>query len=103
MRRPWTAPHTGSTSSRFHCGRSPLSPGPFGSSRPGARTGSGTPREVWTFVIWVVYAAYLHARATSGWSTSKAAYLALAGYGCILINYMVVNVYFVGMRSYWGM
>ena len=61
------------------------------------------PKEVWTFVIWVVYAAYLHARATSGWSTSKAAYLALAGYGCILINYMIVNVYFVGMHSYSGM
>jgi len=61
------------------------------------------PKEVWTFIIWVVYAAYLHARATSGWSTSKSAYLALAGYGCILINYMVVNVYFVGMHSYSGM
>ena len=58
---------------------------------------------MWTFVIWVVYAAYLHARATNGWSTSKAAYIALAGYGCILINYMVVNVYFVGMHSYSGM
>jgi len=61
------------------------------------------PKEVWTFIIWVVYAAYLHARATSGWSTAKSAYLALAGYGCILINYMVVNVYFVGMHSYSGM
>ena len=61
------------------------------------------PKEVWTFIIWVVYAAYLHARATSGWSSAKAAYLALAGYGCILINYMVVNVYFVGMHSYSGM
>jgi cytochrome c-type biogenesis protein CcsB len=61
------------------------------------------PKEVWTFIIWVVYAAYLHARATSGWSSAKAAYLALAGYGCILINYMIVNVYFVGMHSYSGM
>ncbi|HET7304989.1 MAG TPA: c-type cytochrome biogenesis protein CcsB [Segeticoccus sp.] len=61
------------------------------------------PKEVWTFVIWVVYAAYLHARATSGWNERKAAYLALAGYGCILVNYMVVNVYFVGMHSYSGM
>ena len=61
------------------------------------------PKEVWTFVIWVVYAAYLHARATSGWSPAKAAYLSLAGYGCILVNFMVVNVYFVGMHSYSGM
>ncbi len=61
------------------------------------------PKEVWTFIIWVVYAAYLHARATNGWSKTKTAYIAIAGYSCILINYMVVNVYFVGMHSYSGM
>jgi cytochrome c-type biogenesis protein CcsB len=61
------------------------------------------PKEVWTFVIWVVYAAYLHARATTGWSARSASFIALAGYGCILVNYMVVNVYFVGQHSYSGM
>ncbi|MHB1475591.1 MAG: c-type cytochrome biogenesis protein CcsB [Dermatophilaceae bacterium] len=61
------------------------------------------PKEVWTFVIWVVYAAYLHARATTGWSPRSANYLALAGYACILVNYMVVNVFFVGQHSYSGM
>lgn len=61
------------------------------------------PKEVWTFVIWVVYAAYLHARATSGWSRQSASYIALAGYGCIIINYAVVNVFFVGQHSYSGL
>ncbi len=61
------------------------------------------PKEVWTFVIWVIYAAYLHARATTGWSARSANYLALVGYGAILVNYMVVNVYFVGQHSYSGM
>ena len=61
------------------------------------------PKEVWTFVIWVVYAAYLHARATTGWSPKAANYLALAGYGAILVNYLVVNVFFVGQHSYSGM
>ncbi len=61
------------------------------------------PKEVWTFVIWVVYAAYLHARATTGWSPRSANYLALAGFACILVNYMVVNVFFVGQHSYSGM
>ncbi len=61
------------------------------------------PKEVWTFVIWVVYAAYLHARATSGWSRRSAALIALAGYGCILVNYGVVNVFFVGQHSYSGL
>ena len=61
------------------------------------------PKEVWTFVIWVVYAAYLHARATTGWSPRSANYLALAGFGAILVNYLVVNVFFVGLHSYSGM
>jgi cytochrome c-type biogenesis protein CcsB len=61
------------------------------------------PKEVWTFVIWVVYAAYLHARATSGWSRRSANLIALAGYGCILVNYGVVNVFFIGQHSYSGL
>jgi cytochrome c-type biogenesis protein CcsB len=61
------------------------------------------PKEVWTFVIWVVYAAYLHARATSGWSRRSANLIALAGYACILVNYGVVNVFFVGQHSYSGL
>lgn len=61
------------------------------------------PKEVWTFVIWVVYAAYLHARATSGWSRQAANYIALAGWACIIINYTVVNVFFVSQHSYSGL
>lgn len=60
------------------------------------------PKEVWSFVIWVVYAAYLHARATRGWDGRRSAYLALAGYGCILFNFLVVNIFFVGWHSYAG-
>lgn len=61
------------------------------------------PKEVWTFVIWVVYAAYLHARATSGWTRQSAAVIALAGFACIIVNYAVVNVFFVGQHSYSGL
>jgi cytochrome c-type biogenesis protein CcsB len=60
------------------------------------------PKEVWSFVIWVVYAGYLHARVTRGWDGRRAAYFALAGYGCLLFNFLVVNVFFVGMHSYAG-
>jgi cytochrome c-type biogenesis protein CcsB len=60
------------------------------------------PKEVWTFVIWVVYAAYLHARATGGWSGRRAASLAIAGYACVLVNFGVVNVFFPGNHSYAG-
>lgn len=60
------------------------------------------PKEVWSFVIWVVYAGYLHARVTRGWDGRRAAYFALAGYACLLFNFLVVNVFFVGMHSYAG-
>ncbi len=60
------------------------------------------PKEVWTFVIWVVYAGYLHARATRGWQGRKAAVIAIVGFGCLLFNFLVVNIFFVGWHSYAG-
>ncbi|MGL4173076.1 MAG: c-type cytochrome biogenesis protein CcsB [Actinomycetota bacterium] len=60
------------------------------------------PKEVWSFVIWVVYAGYLHARATRGWQGRKAAWLAMVGFGCLLFNFLVVNIVFVGWHSYAG-
>ncbi len=61
------------------------------------------PKEVWTFVIWVIYAAYLHARATSGWSLRTANILAIVGYLAIVVNFAIVNVFFIGQHSYSGL
>ncbi len=61
------------------------------------------PKETWTFVIWVIYAAYLHARATSGWSRRTANLLAVLGYIAIIINFTIVNLYFQGQHSYSGL
>ncbi len=61
------------------------------------------PKEVWSFVIWVVYAAYLHARATTGWKRQNAMWIALVGFACIIVNFAVVNVFFVGQHSYSGL
>lgn len=61
------------------------------------------PKEVWSFIIWVVYAGHLHARATRGWDGRRAAYFALAGYACIILNFTVVNLLFKGMHSYSGL
>ena len=60
------------------------------------------PKETWSFVIWVVYAAYLHARATSGWTTRRATWVAIAGFACIVVNYTVVNLLMTGLHSYSG-
>src|SRR5207249_8848698 len=44
------------------------------------------PTETWAFITWVVYAAYLHARATRGWKGRNASIVALVGYGCFIFN-----------------
>ncbi|OMI39229.1 c-type cytochrome biogenesis protein CcsB [Streptomyces sparsogenes] len=60
------------------------------------------PKEVWSFITWVAYAAYLHARATAGWKGRKAAYLALLAFACYLFNYYGVNMLISGKHSYAG-
>ncbi|MDQ0095547.1 c-type cytochrome biogenesis protein CcsB [Paeniglutamicibacter psychrophenolicus] len=60
-------------------------------------------KEVWSFVIWVVYAGYLHARATGGWTGARSAWLSIIGYLCIVFNFTVVNIYFNGLHSYAGL
>ena len=60
-------------------------------------------KEVWTFVIWVVYAGYLHARATRGWTGTRAAWLSIVGYLCVIFNFTIVNTLFNGLHSYSGL
>ena len=61
------------------------------------------PKEVWTFIIWVIYAAYLHARATGGFRGSRAAGLALTGFVAVVFNYTIVNTVINGLHSYSGL
>ncbi|MET8565880.1 c-type cytochrome biogenesis protein CcsB [Streptomyces flaveolus] len=60
------------------------------------------PKETWSFITWIAYACYLHARATAGWKGRKAAYLALIAFGCWLFNYYGVNIFVTGKHSYAG-
>ncbi|WP_140458319.1 c-type cytochrome biogenesis protein CcsB [Cellulomonas oligotrophica] len=61
------------------------------------------PKEVGSFVAWVVYAAYLHARTTRGWNGRRAAYLVFAGYAVVLANFTVINLFVDGKHSYSGL
>jgi cytochrome c-type biogenesis protein CcsB len=61
------------------------------------------PKETWAFITWVMYAAYLHARATAGWRGARAAVIALAGFACFLFNYFGVNIWITGLHSYAGL
>lgn len=60
-------------------------------------------KEVWTFIIWVVYAGYIHARATRGWRGSRSAWLAIIGFSTVLFNFTVVNLFFKGLHAYSGL
>jgi cytochrome c-type biogenesis protein CcsB len=60
------------------------------------------PKETWSFITWVIYAAYLHSRATAGWKGKRAAYFAVTAFGALIINYYIVNTFIVGLHSYAG-
>lgn len=60
-------------------------------------------KEVWTFVIWVVFAGYIHARATRGWRGTPSAILAIVGFAAVIFNFTVVNVFFKGLHAYSGL
>jgi len=51
------------------------------------------PKEVWAFITWVVYAAYLHARSTAGWKGRNAALLALLGLATLWFNFIGINYF----------
>ena len=51
------------------------------------------PKEVWAFITWVIYAAYLHARSTAGWRGRNAAILALVGVATLWFNFIGINYF----------
>jgi cytochrome c-type biogenesis protein CcsB len=60
-------------------------------------------KEVWTFIIWVVFAGYIHARATRGWRGAPSAWLAIVGFTAVIFNFTIVNLFFKGMHAYSGL
>jgi cytochrome c-type biogenesis protein CcsB len=61
------------------------------------------PKETWSFITWVVYACFLHARATAGWRGRRAAYVQLVGFACLMFNLVGINLWVTGLHSYAGM
>jgi cytochrome c-type biogenesis protein CcsB len=60
------------------------------------------PKETVSFIAWVIYAAYLHARSTAGWRDRKAAWINVAGFVAMVFNLFFVNLVTVGLHSYAG-
>ena len=60
-------------------------------------------KETWTSVIWVLYAGYIHARATRGWRGNPSAWLSIVGFTAVIFNFTIVNVFFKGLHAYSGL
>ncbi len=60
-------------------------------------------KEVWTFIVWVIFAGYIHARATRGWRGAPSAWLAIVGFAAVIFNFTVVNLVFHGLHAYSGL
>jgi cytochrome c-type biogenesis protein CcsB len=60
------------------------------------------PKETVSFIAWVIYAAYLHARSTAGWRDKKAAWINVAGFIAMVFNLFFINLVTVGLHSYAG-
>ncbi|MBW4704285.1 MULTISPECIES: c-type cytochrome biogenesis protein CcsB [unclassified Micromonospora] len=60
------------------------------------------PKETWAFISWVVYAGYLHARATPSVRRNVATWIAVLGFLTVLMNLFGVNFFFTGLHSYAG-
>jgi cytochrome c-type biogenesis protein CcsB len=60
------------------------------------------PKETWAFISWVVYAGYLHARATPSVKRSVATWIAVLGFATMLVNLFGVNLFLTGLHSYAG-
>jgi len=60
------------------------------------------PKETVSFITWVIYAAYLHARSTAGWRDKKAAWINVVGFVAMVFNLFFINLVTVGLHSYAG-
>jgi ABC-type transport system involved in cytochrome c biogenesis permease subunit len=49
------------------------------------------PKETWSFITWLTFMAYLHARYTLEWRGRRAAILAIVGFAAVLFTYVGVD------------
>lgn len=54
------------------------------------------PKEVWSAITWLLYAALLHERLTVGWRGKRAAIMAIIGFVVLLFTFFGVNFFLQG-------
>lgn len=60
----------------------------------------GDPKEVWSFITWLIYAIVLHLRLTVGWRGRKAAILSITGFLIVIFTFFGVNLIFKGFHAF---
>ncbi len=60
---------------------------------------SWDPKETWSLITWLIYAAMLHSRFVRGWRGKRMAVMSIVGFACVLFTYFGVN-YLPGLHSY---
>ena len=61
---------------------------------------SWDPKETWSLITWLLYAALLHQRLTVGWRGRKAAIMAIVGFLAVLFTFLGVNLLLPGLHTY---
>ncbi len=61
---------------------------------------SWDPKETWSLITWIIYAAYLHARLMYGWKGKRAAWMTIFGFAAVLFTFFGVNYFLPGLHSY---
>lgn len=57
---------------------------------------SWDPKEVWSGITWLLYAALLHARLASGWRGRRSAVMAILGFAVVVFTFLGVNLLLTG-------
>ena len=61
---------------------------------------SWDPKETWSLITWLIYAAILHARITAGWRGRRAAWLSIVGFISVMFLFLGVNMLLPGLHTY---
>ena len=57
---------------------------------------SWDPKEIWSGITWLLYAALLHGRISMGWRGRKAAIMSIVGFAVLLFTFLGVNLLMKG-------
>ncbi len=58
------------------------------------------PKETWSAITWMIYAAFLHSRFISGWTGRRSIIISILGFFAVLFTYIGVNYLLPSLHSY---